>query len=141
MSASRAVLDRWNACGWYRLTGLEVLQADDTGSRFRMTVGPEHLQAYGTAHGGSLAGLLDAAMGLAIIARLDPGEGCATIEMKLNFTAPVMPGEVTAVGEVITLGRRIVVARADAINPDGRVAATALGTFTRFADQGATTDG
>lgn len=137
MSTDQAVLDRWNACGWYRLTGLEVLQADHTGSRFRMTVGDDHLQAYGTAHGGSVAGLLDAAMGLAIIARLDPGEGCATIEMKVNFTAPVMPGEVTATGQVITLGRRVVVARADAINPDGRIAATALGTFSRFADQGA----
>ena len=137
MSTDQAVLDRWNACGWYRLTGLEVLQADHTGSRFRMTVGDHHLQAYGTAHGGSVAGLLDAAMGLAIIARLDPGEGCATIEMKVNFTAPVMPGEVTATGQVSTLGRRVVVARADAINPDGRIAATALGTFSRFADQGA----
>ena len=137
MSTDQAVLDRWNACGWYRLTGLEVLQADHTGSRFRMTVGDDHLQAYGTAHGGSVAGLLDAAMGLAIIARLDPGEGCATIEMKVNFTAPVMPGEVTATGQVITLGRRVVVARADAINPDGRIAATALGTFSRVADQGA----
>ena len=28
MSTDQAVLDRWNACGWYRLTGLEVLQAD-----------------------------------------------------------------------------------------------------------------
>ena len=137
MSAPQAVLDRWNACGWYRLTGLDVLQADDTGSRFLMHVGEDHLQAYGTAHGGSVAGLLDAAMGLAIIARLDPGEGCATIEMKVNFTAPVMPGEVTATGQVITLGRRVVVARADAINPDGRIAATALGTFSRFADEGA----
>ncbi len=137
MSVDPAVLARWNDCGWYRLTGLEVLEAGEDGSRFRMTVGDQHLQAYGTAHGGSLAGLLDAAMGLAILARLDPGEGCATIEMKLNFTAPVVPGEVMATGRVITMGRRIVVASADAINAQGRVAATALGTFTRFADEGA----
>jgi acyl-CoA thioesterase len=137
MSVDPSVLERWNRCGWYQLTGLEVLGADDTGSQFRMTVGDDHLQAYGTAHGGSVAGLLDAAMGLAIIGRLDAGEGCATIEMKVNFTAPVIPGEVTATGQVITLGRRVVVARADAINPDGRIAATALGTFSRFTDEGA----
>jgi len=137
MSVDPSVLNRWNRCGWYRLTGLEVLDAGPDGSRFRMTVGAEHLQAYGTAHGGSVAGLLDAAMGLAIIAQLEPGEGCATIEMKVNFTAPVVPGQVTAHGEVITLGRRVVVARADAVNPDGRIAATALGTFSRFRDEGA----
>lgn len=130
--SDQALLDRWNGCGWYGLTGLEVLSADEDGSRFRMTVGEGHLQAYGTAHGGSLAGLLDAAMGLAALARVEPGEGCATIEMKINFTAPVMPGEVLATGRVITLGRSIIVASAEATRPDGRVAATALGTFTRF---------
>ena len=134
MSVDQTVLDRWNSCGWYQLTGLRVQDADDDGSRFTMAVGPEHLQAYGTAHGGSIAGLLDAAMGLAIIGRLEPDEGCATIEMKLNFMAPVMPGEVTATGRVITMGRRIVVASADAVLPDGRIAATALGTFSRFAE-------
>lgn len=126
------VLARWNACGWYGLTGLEVLSADDDGSRFRMLVTPAHLQAYGTAHGGALAGLLDAAMGLAAIARVEPGEGCATIEMKINFTAPVPPGELFAEGRVITAGRRIMVASAEATLPDGKVAAAAMGTFTRF---------
>ena len=134
MSVDQTVLDRWNSCGWYQLTGLRVHDADDDASRFTMAVGPEHLQAYGTAHGGSIAGLLDAAMGLAIIGRLEPDEGCATIEMKLNFMAPVMPGEVTATGRVITMGRRIVVASADAVLLDGRIAATALGTFSRFAE-------
>lgn len=129
-----ALLDRWNACGWYGLTGIEVLQADDEGSRFRMVVGDQHLQAYGTAHGGSLAGLLDAAMGLAALAQVAPDEGCATIEMKINFTAPVMPGDVHATGRVITLGRSVVVASAEATRPDGRVAATALGTFMRFTE-------
>ena len=137
MSVDQAVLDRWNSCGWYQLTGLRVQDADDDGSRFTMAIGPEHLQAYGTAHGGSIAGLLDAAMGLAIIGRLEPDEGCATIEMKLNFMAPVMPGEVTATGRVITMGRRIVVASADAVLGDGRIAATALGTFSRFAEAAA----
>ncbi|MBM3665615.1 MAG: PaaI family thioesterase [Actinobacteria bacterium] len=127
-----AVLARWNDCGWYGLTGLEVLSADEHGSRFRMTVGDAHLQAYGTAHGGSLAGLLDAAMGLAAIAAVDPDEGCATIEMKINFTAPVPPGEVLAQGRVLTLGRRIIVASAEATLPGGTVAAAAMGTFTRF---------
>ncbi len=136
MSADAEVLARWNRCGWYGLTGLEVLSADETGSRFRMTVADGHLQAYGTAHGGSLAGLLDAAMALAAIARMDPDEGCATIEMKINFTTPVPPGEVTAEGRVLTLGRRIVVASAAATLPGGRVAAVSMGTFTRFREEG-----
>lgn len=126
------VMERWNQCGWYQLTGLEVLSADEAGSRFRMAVGDGHLQAYGTAHGGSLAGLLDAAMGLAVLGRIDAGEGCATIEMKINFTAPVRPGEVLAYGHVLTAGRRIVVAAAEATLPDGTVAAASMGTFTRF---------
>lgn len=132
--ANDDLLARWNACGWYGLTGLEVLSAGPEGSSFRMAVGDGHLQAYGTAHGGSLAGLLDAAMGLAALARVDAGEGCATIEMKLNFMAPVPPGEVLATGRVVSMGRRIVVASADATLSDGTPVATGLGTFMRFTD-------
>ena len=61
-------------CGYYRLVGMRVKRADAEGSEFALTVSAEHLQAYGTAHGGVIAGLLDAAMGLAILGRVPDGE-------------------------------------------------------------------
>ena len=126
-----ALLERWNACGFYRLVGMQVVRADEQGSAFALTVSAEHLQAYGTAHGGVIAGLLDAAMGLAILGRVPDGEACATVEMKLNFTAPARPGPVGGEGRVLHLGRRLVVAAAEVRDDGGVLLACALGTFQR----------
>ena len=102
-AAAEDLLETWNGCGYYRLVGMRVVRADDEGSRLELEVRPEHLQAYGTAHGGVTAGLLDAAMGLAVIARVPPEDGCATVEMSLRFVAPARPGPLAAEGRVLHL--------------------------------------
>lgn len=122
------LLATWNGCGFYRLVGMEVLRADDDGSEFRIEIEDRHLQAYGTAHGGVLAGLIDAAMGLAILARV-PDRGCATVELKVNFLAPAAPGLLSAQGRVVSQGRRTVVAWADVLDAGGTHVACGLGTF------------
>ena len=132
---SEALLERWNTCGYYRLVGMRVVQADADGSVFEIPVTDDHLQAYGTAHGGILAGLVDAAMGLAILGRVPDGEGCATVEMKLNFLAPAMPGTLTGRGRVISEGRRTVVAWGEAADASGKLVACGLGTFQRIPAQ------
>ena len=126
------LLGTWNACGYYRLVGMRVTRADPDGSEFEITIAHEHLQAYGTGHGGVLAGLIDAAMGLAVLGQLPAGEGCATVEMKLNFTRAARPGRLTATGRVLHRGRRIVTAAAEASDGDGRLVAVGQGTFQRF---------
>lgn len=122
------LLATWNRCGFYRLVGMEVLRADDDGSEFRIDIDDRHLQAYGTAHGGVLAGLIDAAMGLAILARV-PDRGCATVELKVNFLAPATHGPLSARGRVVSQGRRTVVAWAEAADVAGTLVACGLGTF------------
>jgi uncharacterized protein (TIGR00369 family) len=125
------LLERWNGCGYYRLNGMRVTRADADGSTLRITIGSDHLQAYGTAHGGVIAGLLDAAMGLAILGPAPDGEGCATIQMAVNFLAPARAGPLTATGRVVSGGSRIVVAWAEAADATGRTVACATGTFMR----------
>lgn len=124
--------ETWNSCGYYGLVGMRVTRADTQGSEFHIEIGPQHLQAYGTAHGGVLAGLLDAAMGLAILGRVPEGEGCATVEMKANFLAPARPGPLVGQGSVVHEGRRMVVAEAKARDAEGRLVAFGTGTFQRI---------
>jgi acyl-CoA thioesterase len=122
------LLATWNGCGFYKLVGMQVLRADEDGSAFTIDIDDRHLQAYDTAHGGVLAGLIDAAMGLAILARV-PGQGCATVELKVNFLAPALPGRLSATGRVVSQGRRTVVAWAEAADANGTLVACGLGTF------------
>lgn len=137
MTPSASLLDTWNACGYYGLVGMTVTRADADSSAFELEVTPAHLQAYGTAHGGILAGFLDAAMGLAVLGRLPADRGCATVEMKINYVAPALPGTLTATGRVLHQGRRMLVAAAEAHAPDGGMVACAQGTFQAFPMEGA----
>ncbi len=132
-----ALLDAWNECGYYGLVGMRVTRADAESSAFEIEIDATHLQAYGTAHGGVLAGLLDAAMGLAVLGRLPAGQGCATVQMSTNFVAPALPGALRATGRVLHAGRRLLVAAADAHDDDDRLVACAQGTFQAFAQDGA----
>lgn len=128
MATDIDLLEQWNSCGFYRLVGMTVERADEAGSEFTIQIDERHLQAYGTAHGGILAGLIDAAMGLAILARV-PGQRCATVELKTNFLAPAMPGRLVGRGSVVRQGRTSVVAWAEAADANGDLVACGLGTF------------
>lgn len=135
MATEVDLLEEWNGCGFYRLIGMRVVRADETGSEFTIQIDERHLQAYGTAHGGILAGLIDAAMGLAILARV-PGQGCATVELKTNFLAPALPGILVGRGRVVRQGRKTVVAWAEAADASGALVACGLGTFQIIGQSG-----
>lgn len=132
MTPAATLIETWNACGYYRLVGMRVVRADAESSDLRLEVGPDHMQAYGTGHGGIIAGLLDAAMGLAVLARLPADRGCATVQMGLNFTAPALEGELAGIGRVLHAGRRILVASAEVRNAAGGLVACGQGTFQAF---------
>jgi uncharacterized protein (TIGR00369 family) len=57
------------------------------------------------------------------------GQWAATTEFKINLTAPVSKGVVTATASIISLTRTQAVIRIDVIN-EGRAAAVAQGTVT-----------
>ncbi|HET8576889.1 MAG TPA: PaaI family thioesterase [Methylomirabilota bacterium] len=98
-------------------------------SRFELTVGPQHLNPHGVTHGGVIYTLADYAMGGALTSRLEPGERCATIEIKINYLAPVSSGQLTAEARVIERTRRIGVLEARVESSGGELVALATGTF------------
>ena len=66
-----------------------------------------HANPMGTLHGGVLADIADAAMGIAYAARLDEGETFTTLELKINFVKPVWTGKLRAEGRVMSGGRTV----------------------------------
>jgi uncharacterized protein (TIGR00369 family) len=81
------------------------------------------LNPAGTVHGGFSATLLDSCMGLAIHSTLEKGAGSTTLEFKISFLRPVMPGDgpIQAEGWVINRGRRIGVAEGRITDRQGRL--------------------
>lgn len=111
------------------LVGAERRAMDDGQARFELTVRPEHMNPHGVVHGGVVYTLVDYAMGGALTSRLAPGERCATLEIKINYLAPVTAGRLAAEARVVERTGRVGVLDAHVRDDAGRLIALAMGTF------------
>ena len=119
-----------------KLIGFEVLPFDPR-EPLQATVTIDcdgrHHNPMGRVHGGLLAALADAAMGIAFGRTLTDGQGFSTIEMKVNFIRPVSTGRLQARAKVIERGLRIGFVECVLSNERGKRVATATCTCTVLA--------
>lgn len=111
-----------------RAMGMRVKAASRGRSKVEVTLGSEHLNAMGTAHGGVLTTLADLAMGVATMTTLSSGESFATVEIKVSFLRSVASGKVTGEGVVVQRGQRLVFAQATLRDQKNRKVAMATST-------------
>jgi acyl-CoA thioesterase len=111
------------------LLGVRRREARDGRSVFELETGPDHLNPYGVVHGGVIYALVDYAMGGALASRLGREERCATLEVKINYLAPVAPGALRAEARVIERTRRIGVLEGRVWGEGDTLVAVATGTF------------
>lgn len=110
------------------LLGVQRTTMADGRARFELEVRPGHLNPHGIVHGGVVYSLADYAMGGALTSRLRPGERCATLEIKINYLAPVSEGTLAAEAQVVERTTRVGVLEARVFAGD-RLIALATGTF------------
>lgn len=92
-----------------------------------------HLNPLGSVHGGYGCTLLDSVMACAVHSTLAIGQGYTTIELKVNFTRPILPGmQVRGVGTVINRGRQLAIAEGRIFADDGKLLAHATTTCLLF---------
>lgn len=94
-----------------------------------LTLGAEHFNPNGVAHGAVLFALVDTAMGKATMSVLDGGLYCASVEVSLRFIRPASAGELIAEATVVKRGRSIVHLDARVHDDNDRLVATSAGTF------------
>jgi len=87
-----------------------------------------HANPMGTLHGGILADIADAAMGMAYASRLEDGETFTTLELKINFTKPAWLGKLRAEGRVLAGGRSVGLVECDVRDLNDRLVAHATST-------------
>lgn len=93
--------------------------------------GPQHYSPGGAVHGGFLFTVMDNCMGAALVSTLKPGEGCATIEMKVNYLKAVFGGKVESSTRVLQKGKRIAVLESQ-LRQGKDVVAIATSTYAIF---------
>lgn len=109
--------------------GMETgLMAEGT-CEMQLVVDERHLSTAERVHGGVFFTMLDTAMGRAVISVLPEGQGCATVEAKINYFRPVQRGRLLARATVVSKTRRTAYAEASLLDEDERLVARATGTF------------
>jgi uncharacterized protein (TIGR00369 family) len=111
-----------------QLVGFQVEPGPPGEATVKIETSERHHNPMGRVHGGMLAALADAAMGIAFGRTLLDSEDFSTIEMKINFIRPVREGLLTAKAKVTQRGLRVGFLECEVRNPAGKLVATSTGT-------------
>jgi uncharacterized protein (TIGR00369 family) len=115
---------------FYRWSGMRVSDAEKGSVTVSLDLGEHHANLQGFAHGGVLATLADAAMGLSVRSAMEPGRRHVTIELGVHYLRPVRTGTVRATGRAIRVGRDVAYAEARITDERGTELARASGTYS-----------
>jgi uncharacterized protein (TIGR00369 family) len=114
---------------YHQWLGIKVLAVHPDGIELKATwreewmVNPERRHT----HGGILAALIDLAADYALVGRT--GRGVPTIDMRVDYHAAAMPGDLTLRGKVIKWGSQFSVAEAQIFDQQGKLLASGRGTY------------
>jgi uncharacterized protein (TIGR00369 family) len=114
---------------YHRWLGLNVLALDENGIDIKATWREEWVvnaeKRY--SHGGVLAALVDLAADWALVKRT--GRGVPTLDLRVDYHAAAMPGDLIAKGRIVKAGGTISCAEAHVYNLEGKLLASGRGTY------------
>ena len=115
---------------FYRWSGMTLAEVDGGSVTVALDLADHHLNLQGLAHGGVIATLADAAMGLSLRSALEPGRRHVSVEIGVHYLRPVTRGGVRAIGRAVRIGREIAYAQAYVLDAHDRLLARADGTYS-----------
>jgi uncharacterized protein (TIGR00369 family) len=114
---------------FHQWLGLKVLSVQADGIELKATwreewvVNPDRRYT----HGGILAALVDVAADWAMVTRTR--RGVPTIDMRVDYHAAAMPGDLIARGRIVKWGNQFSVAEAQVFDESGKLLASGRGTY------------
>ena len=100
-------------------------------STLRLQLDSKHLNPNEVVHGAVLYTMADTGMGAALYRTLDPGELCATIEIKMTYFKAVASGEVLCRTTLVNRGKRVAYLESSIFSGEALIA-KATGTYAIF---------
>jgi len=112
------------------LLGIEGFEINDGEMSVILPTSARHANMGGWIHGGVMSGLLDFALGAAVVGTLAEGEWCATQSLTTDFLRPGKPGDrLTARARVDRRGKLAAFPSGEVYGRDGEVLARATGVW------------
>jgi uncharacterized protein (TIGR00369 family) len=129
-----AVARKVNGSPFFTLISMHITNLYWGESRLEMAVEEKHFQPFGMVHGGVYASVVDAAAFWAVYPQIDKDVGITTIELKLNYLAPISSGSLIAKGKTIKVGKSICLAEAWVEDETGKLLAHGTETMMVLKD-------
>jgi len=127
------LIEQGEACPYYRLLNIRIKEVKDGYARLTMNLEEKHLQFLRTVHGGAISSLADSAAAWATVGSVLSSVGAKgvplTVEMKINYLAPVESGRLIAEARVVHKGFTISVSDVEVKDDKGRLVAKSLVTY------------
>lgn len=122
----------WNTFG--KTLGMDFYVHSPGVVTYRMLVQQRHLATPKAAHGGAVAALIDAALGVAALSAVcEQQKVVATVTLNVNFLSPAILGkELIAEAKVTRKGNRILFTETEVSDSDGNLVAKASATMNAY---------
>jgi len=104
----------------------------ETPEKVWMTITPELINGGGLLSGAATFALVDYCMGSTLWQHREEGEAIATINISINYVQTATEGDVVCTTAIDRRNRRNAVMRSEVVHEDGRLIATAIGTYAIF---------
>ena len=114
---------------YHQWLGLQVIAVHDDGIELKAKWREEwvvNLERRFT-HGGVLAALVDLGADWAMVRKL--GRAVPTIDMRVDYHAVALPGDLTIKGKIVRMGGQFSVSEASIFSADGKLLASGRGTY------------
>ena len=115
---------------YHQWLGLKVLALHDDGIDLKATwredwiVNPDGRYT----HGGILAALVDLTADWAMVVKA--GRPFPTVDLRVDYHAPALPGDLTARGRIIRMGSQFSTCEATIVDSAGKLIASGRGTYS-----------
>ena len=114
---------------FHKWLGLQVMAVHDDGVEIKAKWREEWVvnTERRFTHGGILAALIDLGADWAMIRKT--GRGVPTIDMRVDYHAVAMPGDLTIKGKIVRMGGQFSTAEAQVFDAQGKLLASGRGTY------------
>ncbi len=112
-----------------KLVGLRVVRQHSDGVTIECAMRDELRNVAGMMHGGVMATLADAAVGIALASHFGGRRPCTTTDLKINYLRPIAHGKIVARSHLLRIGKNLCVGRVDMSDAQRKLAAVAIVTY------------
>ena len=118
-----------NRSPYFSLLSMEIKDLEWGTAVLEVELEEKHLQPFGYVHGGVIASVMDAAAFWAVFPQVKDGMGLTTVEIKVNYLAPVKKGKLVAKGRCIKIGKTLALGEAYISSAEGNLLAHGTATM------------